>query len=613
MSRRPWLSLGFLVPLLAALSMIVAVACGGEDATATHAPAAEEPTAEATVEVTATAVPTPEPTAAATEAPQTPEEPVAGPHGTLRTSFESMPVYHPHPRYRATGFEEPTMVAHEGLFILDRDYQLTGNLVKDWSVAADNKTWTFELHDGIQFHGDWGPLTPEDVIYSTRELGADDGTCGCSQIQTLFGNPDEDWRTDGFWEVINDTTIQLNSDPSGLVDLPYRLDFPSSNSGWIVSKDQWESLLDSGSSLDEALPQVVGTGPWELEELKLGEVWRFKAVEGHWRQTPYFAELHLLTIPEEATALANFEVGRIDTWSAAPDSLAKVAELETTKFMSLTDVGEMILYFWQNGYTYFGTDKEWPGYNPDLPWVSDDPEVGSAGWERARKVREAMGLAIDRQKLVDELLHGNGAPGALYGWQPLRSLWPDDWNWDYNPDRARELLAEAGYADGFDITLSSATSRLVEVTRQACEAIAGMLQDVGINAQYRDVPLGDLYDGYKARTQQGITCQHINAFGGEPVSLHRISYDPELLWGVGWDHPWFTAKMKEAYETPDADARWALQFEMGDWLRDNALAMAVYSLDQIFPLGPQVDPWSEHLSMGEAQSISGLEYAPHRQ
>ena len=86
-----------------------------------------------------------------------------------------------------------------------------------------------------------------------------------------------------------------------------------------------------------------------------------------------------------------------------------------------------------------------------------------------------------------------------------------------------------------------------------------------------------------------------------------------MLWGVGWDHPWFTAKMKEAYETPDYDARWALQFEMGDWLRDNALAMAVYSLDQIFPLGPQVDPWQEHLSMGEAQSISGLEYAPHRQ
>ena len=157
---------------------------------------------------------------------------------------------------------------------------------------------------------------------------------------------------------------------------------------------------------------MVGTGPWELTELNLGEVWKFKAVEGHWRKTPYFAELHLLTIPEEATALANFEAGRTDTWSAAPDSLSKVAELDTTKFMSLTDVGEMIVYIWQNGYTFNGTDRQWPGYDPDLPWVSDDPEVGSPGWERARKVREAIGLAIDRQKLVDELLHGNGAPGS---------------------------------------------------------------------------------------------------------------------------------------------------------------------------------------------------------
>ena len=444
-------------------------------------------------------------------------------------------------------------------------------------------------------------------------MGADDGTCGCSQIQTLFGSPDEDWQTDGFWEVINDTTIQLNSDPSGLVDLPYRLDFPSSNSGWVVSKTQWDSMAADGLSLDEALPQVVGTGPWELLELNLGEVWKFKAVEGHWRQTPYFAELHLLTIPEEATALANFESGKTDTWSAAPDSLSKVAELETTKFMSLTDVGEMIVYIWQNGYTFNGTERQWPGYNPICPGFPTTPTSTLQDGSGPGRSGRPWGWPSTGRNWWMNCCTATVRPGPSTGGSPLGVYGRDDWNWDYDPDRARELLAEAGYADGFEIVLSSATSRLVEVTMQACEAIAGMLQDVGIDARFENVPLGDLYDGYKARTQQGITCQHINAFGGEPVSLHRISYDPELLWGVGWDHPWFTAKMVEAYETPDADARWALQFEMGDWLRDNALAMAVYSLDQIFPLGPNVDSWEEHLSMGEAQSISGLEYAPHRQ
>ena len=77
---------------------------------------------------------------------------------------------------------------------------------------------------------------------------------------------------------------------------------------------------------------MVGTGPWELQDIQPTESMTFTAVRNHWRKTPEFAELVLLAIPEEATALANFQTNRIDTWSATPDSLPKVAELETTKF-----------------------------------------------------------------------------------------------------------------------------------------------------------------------------------------------------------------------------------------------------------------------------------------
>ena len=364
---------------------------------------------------------------------------------------------------------------------------------------------------------------------------------------------------------------------------------------------------------DEAATQLVGTGPWEVDEINLGEVWKFKAVPDHWRKTPEFAELHLLTIPEESTALANFLTGKIDTWSAAPDSLPRVAELETTKFMSLKGAGEMNLIIWQNGYTYNGTDKQWPGYNPDLPWIGSDPDLDSEGWERARKVREAIGLSIDRQKIVDELLGGEGEPGATYGWQPFRSQWPDGWEWPYDPERAKQLLTEAGYEDGFDIDISTAATRSGSISQSACEAMADMLQDVGINAIIKNVPVTELYDAYKARTQQGITCQHINTFGGEPVDLHRLSYSPELLWGVGWDHPWFTERMRKASETFDFEERWAIQVEMGQWMRDNGMGIGVYSQNQVFPLGPQLDGWGDHLSMGYAQVLTAFEYAPHRQ
>ena len=633
MSGQPWLSPGFLLSLLAALLLMITVSCGTsatatpepepdaeETATATPAPDAEEtaaatpePDAEETAaatpepdaEETATATPAPTPeatTAAATEAP----EGEAEPYGTLTTSFQALQAYGPHTRYRpGTSAGNIAMAGHEGLFRLDKDSIYRGLMVKEWSVAPDNRTWTFKLHEGIRFHGDWGPMTPEDVINSVRELGGDDGSCGCAQIQDIFDNPD------GYWKALDDYTLELDT-VIPAPDVLTWIDFPAQNSAWIFSKTQWESLLEDGASQNEALPHLVGTGPWELVDLQQSESMTFAAVRNHWRKTPEFATLVLLAIPEEATALANFQTNRIDTWSATPDSLPEVSKLETTKFMSLKGAGEMNLIIWQNGYTFVGTDRQWPGYDPDLPWIGSDPDLDSEGWEQARKVREAIGLAIDRQKIVDELLHGEGEPSATYGWVPFKSQWPEGWEWSYDPDRARQLLEEAGYPDGFDISISTASSTAASISETACVAIAGMLQDVGINAVLKNVPIGELYDGYKARTQEGITCQHINNFGGEPLSLHRISYDPELLWGVGWDHPWFTERMNAAYSTFDFDDRWEIQLEMGQWMRDNGMGIGVYGQNQVFPLGPQVDSWEEHLSLGMAQSISALEYAPHR-
>ena len=550
---------------------------------------------------TATPVPAPE----ATPVPE-PDAMDAGaePVGTLRTSLVNMDAYEPHPRYRLTSQAVPGLVAHESLFQIDKDSIFRGLMVEEWSVAPDNRTWTFKLHEGIEFHGGWGPLVPEDIFYSVREVSADDGTCGCSQIQDIFFNPD------GHWIALDDVTLELDT-VIPAPDVLNWLDYPASNSAWIVSKKNYETLRETLTEA-EASALVVGTGPWEMEEIRLGEVWKFKAVHDHWRKTPEFANLEILTIPEESTSLANFLVGKIDIWSAAPDSLPKVAELETTKFMSLKGTGEMNFIIWQNGYTFVGTDKSWPGYDPDKPWIASDPDLDSEGWERARKVREAIGLAIDREKIVDELLGGEGFPGTSYGWNPFKAHTPESFDWPYDPERAKQLLKEAGYEDGFDIPISVAASHQVAVSEQACEAMAGMLQDVGINAELYQIGSAERGKQYKARTQEGIICQYINTFGGEPVDLHRLSYDPAMLWGVGWDHPWFTERMYTASSTFEFDERWALQLEMGQWMRDNGMGIGIYGQNTVFPLGPKLDSWEEHLSMGLAGSISALEYAPHR-
>ena len=94
----------------------------------------------------------------------------------------------------------------------------------------------------------------------------------------------------------------------------------------------------------------------------------------HYLKVPEFASMKWLEIPEEATRLANFLMGKIDTWPASPDSIPVVAEDPDIKFMSQKGLNETILIIWQNGYHYVGTDQQRSGYNPDSPWVASDPD-----------------------------------------------------------------------------------------------------------------------------------------------------------------------------------------------------------------------------------------------
>ena len=638
MSRYPWFSFGFLVPLLAALVLVVGVACGEaadptappEAPAATETPAAtSEPEPEPGVEPTAT--PEPEPEVVRTEEP-TAMAP-AGPTGTLNVARPRLGPHSGSTRYwsGSGGGLGTTAELHEGLFRLNRNTQYEKIMVEDWSLEGD-LVWTFKLKEGIPFHPDsagrhWGTVTSEDVRYALTEMVADDSACACSHAQSIFVNPA------GSFEALDDLTLRLDTGKPNWEVLDWMM---APGSGHVFSKAQWKSLVGSGIDEDAAGGQLVGTGPFTVTDTEI-DLWTLSAVENHYRKTPEFATLRFLEIPVEATALAAFQGGRIDTWSAALDSLPALAQDADTKFMSVPAAGELFLIIFQNGYTYVNdpdigpgdnpytrddpdtpevenVESDWLGYNPDLPWVASDPEVGSDGWERARKVREAISIAIDREKLVDELLYGEGHPSSVYGWARHQEEEPDDWAWEYSPERARELLAEAGYANGFDVTLVPVVSTVgAATTNDACVAMANMLQDVGINASVASEPPVGLYASYQARTAEGIMCQYNSRFGPEPIWLHRYAYVPNGTWGTGWDHLDFTPPLLEASATIDPQERWKLQTELGQWMRDNALGVSVFGINTVFPLGPKVDSWEEHLSQGIPSRVSGLEFAKHRQ
>ena len=226
------------------------------------------------------------------------------------------------------------------------------------------------------------------------------------------------------------------------------------------------------------------------------EFWKFAAVQDHYRKTPEFAELVLWDIPEEATRVANFETGKLDSFLMAFDSKPRLDAIPGIRYMSVPNGSTAHLGLHPNHYVGMGEPdyaERRPGAarclaDGSCPWVSSDADVNSAEWERAKKVREALLISIDRQEIVDTLLGGEGAPQSLWTWENRqRELRPEYREWEFNLERARQLLAEVGLEDGFDIEVT-ASSRGVPAEVESCEAVADYWNDIGVRSNINRVP-----------------------------------------------------------------------------------------------------------------------------
>ena len=129
----------------------------------------------------------------------------------------------------------------------------------------------------------------------------------------------------------------------------------------------------------------------------------------------------------------------------ALDSKAALDRTEDIRYMSVPNGVTDHLGFYGNWYVGHGTDAQRPGYDPELPRISASPDVTSPEWERARKVQEALSIAIDRNLIVETLLGDEVAAQSLWTWEnQVHRLDPDLRFVEFNPERSKQLLEEAG-------------------------------------------------------------------------------------------------------------------------------------------------------------------------
>ncbi len=582
----------FVAPLLLAL----VVACGG-------ASQSEEPAEQQTAPTAMPAV-----TAVSAAAPTAMMAMDEQPTGTLTVGQKELGPFMGHPSLTGNPqiFVLQTAPIGESILTVSSDLKPVAMLAKSWSVSEDGSTWTFNLNEGVQFHKGYGEMTAEDVIWSMRQFGAEGSKHPrASNIRGIWENED------GHAKAIDDYTVEVNSGaPWSEVPINEVLTSPGGGGTWIISKKQTDEL-----GAEEANGQIAATGSWDLVEFRTGEFWRMEAVQDHWRKTPHFAEMIFREIPEESSRIAGFQTGNLDTTVIAFDSLSLIRDVDGAEVMQLPGGGEAALTFYGQYYVGIGTEDQQPGYDPDLPWVSADPDLASDEWARASKVRNALSIAIDRQGIVETLLQGFGSPAVLWDFGQYEETWlTPEMRWEYNPERAKELLAEAGYPDGFNITLTPSL-RGAPVEVEACEAIATMWGDIGVKVKFQRLPYTTLRPSLIGRTYQGSTChaggirlEPGQGFSGMLSKLHH-----QAVWNRGVEHPWLDDKVSQHMAEINTEKRRELGLEIATFMFDNALTgVGLYNFDVVWPVGPNIQPWTEGVRYRDLRNINGYEYIKPR-
>ncbi len=345
--------------------------------------------------------------------------------------------------------------------------RLTPSLAESWSASPDGLTYDFVLRKGVKFHnGD--DLTSEDVKFSfERYKGASNSELKgrVAAIET----PDPlrvRFRLKEPW--------------------PDFMTFYASASGanWIVPKKYIQQVGDDGFK-----KAPIGAGPYKFASFTPGVELSFEAFDQYWRKTPNVKRLVFKVIPDESTRLAALKRGEVDIAYSIRGELAQ--ELQRTKGLTLKPT---VL---QGTYWLHIADQ----WDPKSPW--HDP-----------RVRLAARLAIDHEGINQALTLGySKITGSIipdifdFYWQPPPLV--------HDPAKAKKLLAEAGYPNGFDAGDYNTDVAYANLG----EAVVNNLQAVGIRVKLRPLERAAFEKGFVERTHKNIIQAQTGAFGNAATRL----------------------------------------------------------------------------------------------
>ncbi len=532
-----------------------------EAAVAQAAASAPEPVSEAEIAaIVMAAIPTPVPTPTAVAMVATvPPQAMPVSNRVVFVAFAEREGNDP-TTIAADAFWGQLTPMYEGLIEYDQWGQWTPMLANSWEVNEDFTAWSFNLREGVQFHFGQGEFTAKDVVHIIERVGREGSLAGDAPF---YGGIEVD--------VVDDYNVTLNLPSSRSSPRT----FSNASPTFILSKDHWDATGQEGLELSP-----VATGPYQFRERKEGEyiLWDRVPYE-HYRNNPDFAELQLLNVKEPGTRLALLltDAAHIGQVERRHHELIVNRGLEVVKStIPSTPV-----------YSMFGGNylQSSPDYDPTLPWAAPG-EVGI-------KVREAMNRAVNRDEIRETILGGRGEPMAVTFWHPSLPGWDQSWiddyeeHYGYDPERAKELLVEAGYPDGFDVSILMTPRAELAEALDVSEAVGNYWKAIGLDVEFDPQEIVYFVERFRAHDMDFIWTDATRRF--QDPDMLRVIYTtgPPL-------HFYVTPELDAIYEelelkpTTDRGERDRLLREAGQMIYDEYATLPMFWLHLEAVINPNV-------------------------
>lgn len=348
---------------------------------------------------------------------------------------------------------------YETLVWRDVKGTLGPRLATEWKIKdGDPSTWVFTLHKGVKFH-DGADLTAEDVVFSLNRARSDK-----SSLRQLHADVED-------VKAVDDYTVEVKLRAPNLI-------YPNNLTGTYILEKGWaqknnaEAVQDIAAGKDNfAVRNANGSGPFVLKSREVGVKTVLDANPDYWGKKPQISEIVYTPIADASTRIAALLSGEVDFVQDVP--VQDIDRLKQTSGVKLVTGSE-------NRSIFLGYRLD------DAPLASSDAKEKNPLSDV--RVREAFDLAIDREALRKVVLRGNSIPTGVIV-PPFVHGWSQELDAYSKPDveKAKTLLKEAGFPNGFTITLDTPNNRYVN-DEAISQAVVGFLGRIGVKVTLASRP-----------------------------------------------------------------------------------------------------------------------------